>query len=70
MALYWGVAQAAHLQNVVIRMPPSVNGNGHSGIRMGRGSTLAVADVRIEGGQVRSSLSPDFRALERFHYHL
>ncbi|KAL2151691.1 hypothetical protein VTH82DRAFT_6789 [Thermothelomyces myriococcoides] len=51
VALYWGVAQAAHLQNVVIRMPPSVNGNGHSGIRMGRGSTLAVADVRIEGGQ-------------------
>ncbi|KAL2179579.1 glycoside hydrolase family 55 protein [Thermothelomyces heterothallicus CBS 202.75] len=51
VALYWGVAQAAHLQNVQIRMPSSVNGAGHSGIRMGRGSTLAVSDVRIERGQ-------------------
>jgi hypothetical protein len=52
VALYWGVAQAAHLQNVKIRMPWSVNGNGHSGMRLGRGSTLSVSDVRIEGGQV------------------
>ncbi|KAK4235025.1 glycoside hydrolase [Achaetomium macrosporum] len=50
-ALYWGVAQVAHLQNVKIRMPYSVNGAGHSGMRLGRGSTLAVSDVRIEGGQ-------------------
>lgn len=51
-ALWWGVAQAAQLQNVKIRMPRSVNGVGHSGMRLGRGSTLTVADVRVEGGQV------------------
>ncbi|RFU74599.1 glycoside hydrolase family 55 [Trichoderma arundinaceum] len=50
-ALYWGVAQAAQLQNVKIVMAPSQNGNGHTGIRMGRGSTLGLADVRIERGQ-------------------
>ncbi|KAL2127083.1 hypothetical protein VTI74DRAFT_11367 [Chaetomium olivicolor] len=54
-ALWWGVAQGAHLQNVKIRMPQSVGGNGHSGMRLGRGSTLSISDVRIEGGQVRSS---------------
>ena len=53
VALWWGVAQGAHLQNVKIHMPWSVNGAGHSGIRLGRGSTLSVSDVRIEGGQVR-----------------
>jgi hypothetical protein len=53
VALWWGVAQAAHLQNVKIHMPYSVNGAGHSGMRLGRGSTLTVSDVRIEGGQVR-----------------
>ncbi|KAK3904930.1 glycoside hydrolase [Staphylotrichum tortipilum] len=51
VALYWGVAQGSHLQNVKIHMPYSVNGAGHSGIKLGRGSTLAVSDVRIEGGQ-------------------
>ncbi|KAI1823550.1 glycoside hydrolase family 55 protein [Xylaria intraflava] len=51
VALYWGVAQAAQLQNVKITMPGSVNGNGHSGIHLGRGSTLGLADVRIENGQ-------------------
>ncbi|KAK0610586.1 glycoside hydrolase family 55 protein [Bombardia bombarda] len=50
-ALYWGVAQAAQLQNVKIRMASSVNGNGHSGIHLGRGSTLGLSDVRIEKGQ-------------------
>ncbi|KAK4221938.1 glycoside hydrolase [Podospora fimiseda] len=50
-ALYWGVAQASHTQNVKINMPMSLNGNGHTGIRMGRGSSLGVSDVRIEGGQ-------------------
>ncbi|KAK4194158.1 pectin lyase fold/virulence factor, partial [Triangularia verruculosa] len=50
-ALYWGVAQASHLQNVKIVMPRSSGGNGHSGMRLGRGSTLGVSDVRIEGGQ-------------------
>ena len=51
VALWWGVAQAAHLQNVKIHMPWSVNGAGHSGMRLGRGSTLSVSDMRIEGGQ-------------------
>ncbi|KAK4184355.1 glycoside hydrolase [Podospora australis] len=50
-ALYWGVAQAAQLQNVKIRMSSSANGVGHTGIRLGRGSTLGVSDVRIERGQ-------------------
>ncbi|KAK4463428.1 glycoside hydrolase [Cladorrhinum samala] len=50
-ALYWGVAQAAHTQNLRIIMPTSLNGNGHTGIRLGRGSTLGVSDVRIERGQ-------------------
>ncbi|KAK0671590.1 glycoside hydrolase family 55 protein [Cercophora samala] len=50
-ALYWGVAQASHLQNVKIVMPRSKAGNGHTGIKLGRGSTLGVSDVRIESGQ-------------------
>ncbi|KAI1435804.1 glycoside hydrolase family 55 protein [Xylaria sp. CBS 124048] len=51
VALYWGVAQAAQLQNVKITMPQSSNGAGHTGIHLGRGSTLGLADVRIESGQ-------------------
>lgn len=50
-ALYWGVAQAAHLQNVKIKMAFSRDGKGHSGIRLGRGSTLGLSDVRVERGQ-------------------
>ncbi|KAG6040336.1 hypothetical protein E4U41_000893 [Claviceps citrina] len=50
-ALYWGVAQVAQLQNIKIQMPRSSEGNGHTGIRLGRGSTLGLADVRIEKGQ-------------------
>lgn len=34
-------------------MPPSEKGKGHTGIKLGRGSTLGLADVRIEKGQVR-----------------
>lgn len=34
-------------------MASSVNGAGHSGIRLGRGSTLGLSDVRIERGLVR-----------------
>jgi hypothetical protein len=34
-------------------MSTSVNGNGHTGIHLGRGSTLGLADVRVERGQVR-----------------
>ncbi|KAH8171772.1 pectate lyase superfamily protein [Sarocladium implicatum] len=49
-ALYWGVAQVCHLQNLVIKMPESVDGNGHSGIKLGRGSTLGLADIRVENG--------------------
>ncbi|KAG6121657.1 hypothetical protein E4U13_004111 [Claviceps humidiphila] len=51
-ALYWGVAQVAQLQNIKIQMPPSVKGKGHTGIKLGRGSTLGLADVRIENGQI------------------
>jgi len=50
-ALYWGVAQVAQLQNVKITMPSSSGGEGHTGIRLGRGSTLGLADVRVERGQ-------------------
>lgn len=50
-ALYWGVAQACQLQNVKITLAPSVNGKGHTGVQLGRGSTLALADIRIENGQ-------------------
>ncbi|KAH8904793.1 glycoside hydrolase family 55 protein [Coniochaeta sp. PMI_546] len=50
-ALWWGVAQAAQLQNVRITMASSVNGQGHTGIQLGRGSTLGLADVRVERGQ-------------------
>ncbi|KAK5992777.1 Glucan endo-1,3-beta-glucosidase BGN13.1 [Cladobotryum mycophilum] len=50
-ALWWGVAQAAQLQNIKIAMAYSQNNNGHTGIRLGRGSTLALADVRVERGQ-------------------
>ncbi|KAJ2976359.1 hypothetical protein NUW58_g8108 [Xylaria curta] len=50
-ALYWGVAQVAQLQNIKITMASSSNGNGHTGIRLGRGSTLGLADVRVERGQ-------------------
>ncbi|OTA97776.1 glycoside hydrolase family 55 protein [Hypoxylon sp. CO27-5] len=50
-ALWWGVAQAAQLQNVRIVMASSSNGNGHTGIQLGRGSTLGLSDVRVERGQ-------------------
>ncbi|GJN70441.1 glycoside hydrolase family 55 [Purpureocillium lilacinum] len=50
-ALWWGVAQAAQLQNIKITMASSQNGQGHSGIRLGRGSTLGLSDVRVERGQ-------------------
>ncbi|ROV88695.1 hypothetical protein VSDG_09508 [Cytospora chrysosperma] len=50
-ALQWGVAQACQLQNVRITMPSSVGGTGHTGVMLNRGSTLTVADARIERGQ-------------------
>ncbi|CAJ2505944.1 Uu.00g000740.m01.CDS01 [Anthostomella pinea] len=51
-ALWWGVAQAAQLQNVKITMTsaPSNTNTGHTGIRLGRGSTLGLSDVRVEHG--------------------
>ncbi|PHH72173.1 hypothetical protein CDD80_4731 [Ophiocordyceps camponoti-rufipedis] len=49
-ALYWGVAQGAQLQNMRIVMAPCPGDQGHSGIRLGRGSTLGLSDVRIEHG--------------------
>lgn len=52
-ALYWGVAQVSQLQNMKIKMPQPKDGKGHSGIVLGRGSTLGLADIRIEQGQVR-----------------
>ncbi|KAF5671245.1 glycoside hydrolase family 55 [Fusarium heterosporum] len=51
-ALNWGVAQVCQLQNLRIKMPTSRNGTGHTGIRLGRGSTLGLADVRIENGML------------------
>lgn len=51
VALYWGVAQVAQLQNIKIQMPSSADGKGHTGIKLGRGSTLGLADVRVEKGQ-------------------
>ncbi|PFH60339.1 hypothetical protein XA68_11116 [Ophiocordyceps unilateralis] len=49
-ALYWGVAQGAQLQNMKIVMAETSGDNGHSGIHLGRGSTLGLSDVRIEHG--------------------
>ncbi|KAM7211036.1 glycoside hydrolase family 55 protein [Rhypophila decipiens] len=53
----WFASQprGSQFQNVKIVMPTSASGVGetlgHTGIRMGRGSTLGLADVRIENGQ-------------------
>ncbi|RCI13331.1 hypothetical protein L249_0320 [Ophiocordyceps polyrhachis-furcata BCC 54312] len=49
-ALYWGVAQGAQLQNMRIVMATPKGDNGHSGIHLGRGSTLGLSDVRVEYG--------------------
>ncbi|KAL4724576.1 hypothetical protein ACLX1H_008017 [Fusarium chlamydosporum] len=49
-ALFWGVAQVCQLQNIRIKMPEAGKDLGHSGIRLGRGSTLGLADIRIENG--------------------
>ncbi|XEV04635.1 hypothetical protein FSHL1_009922 [Fusarium sambucinum] len=49
-ALYWGVAQVCQLQNIQIKMPPAGKDSGHSGIRLGRGSTLGLADISVENG--------------------
>ncbi|KAL6853068.1 hypothetical protein ACO1O0_007621 [Amphichorda felina] len=49
-ALFWGVAQVCHLAGITIKMPSAGNGQGHSGIKLGRGSTLGLSDIRIEKG--------------------
>lgn len=59
-ALYWGVAQAASLQNVRITMPSAGSSSGHTGIDLGRGSTLGLADVRVERGYI-GSVGPEDR---------
>jgi glucan 1,3-beta-glucosidase len=43
LALQWGVAQGCGMTNVKIIMPD--NSNGHTGIRLDGGSTIAVTDV-------------------------
>ncbi|KAL8699754.1 MAG: hypothetical protein Q9201_005821 [Fulgogasparrea decipioides] len=50
VALNWGVAQACHLSNIEIRMPS--NSQGHTGIELNQGSTIAVSDISITGGAV------------------
>ena len=57
-ALFWGVAQVAQLQNIKIQMPQSKDGQGHSGIRLQRGSTLGLANVRVENGLVGRDFMP------------
>lgn len=47
-ALSWRVAQNCALENVKILLPS----NTHTGILLGQGSTISVADVRIEKGAV------------------
>ncbi len=39
-------------------MPKSSNGAGHTGIQLGRGSTLGLADVTIENGLVSNNPQP------------
>ncbi|KAH7251411.1 pectin lyase fold/virulence factor [Fusarium tricinctum] len=51
-ALFWGVAQVSQIQNLNIKMPASGKDMGHNGIWLGRGSTLGLADIRIENGMV------------------
>ncbi|THC96069.1 hypothetical protein EYZ11_004442 [Aspergillus tanneri] len=49
-ALQWGVAQGAGLTNVMIDMPEQ--STGHTGINLNAGSTIAVTDVKITGGEI------------------
>jgi hypothetical protein len=48
VALSWRVAQNTALVNVEIRMPPAV----HTGIWMGQGSALSVADTKFVNGSI------------------
>jgi hypothetical protein len=49
-ALDWTTSQACHLTNVKINMPP--NSSGHTGILITGGSSTAITDVEIVGGNV------------------
>ncbi|PQE14044.1 glucan endo-13-beta-glucosidase protein [Rutstroemia sp. NJR-2017a BBW] len=49
-ALQWGVAQGCAISNVQIRMPS--NSNGHIGMNLIGGSTIAVTDMQITGGAI------------------
>uniref|UniRef100_A0A093VD60 Glucan endo-1,3-beta-glucosidase BGN13.1 n=1 Tax=Talaromyces marneffei PM1 TaxID=1077442 RepID=A0A093VD60_TALMA len=49
-ALQWGIAQGCSLGNVDINMPQG--SNGHIGIHLNGGSTIAVTDVTINGGGI------------------
>jgi hypothetical protein len=48
VALSWRVAQNTALVNVEIRMPPA----SHTGIWMGQGSVLSVADTKFVNGRI------------------
>ncbi|KAL5320242.1 hypothetical protein ACEPPN_011043 [Leptodophora sp. 'Broadleaf-Isolate-01'] len=50
VALQWGVAQGCALGNVRIIMPN--DSNGHIGIFLQAGSTIAVTDTYIQGGAI------------------
>ncbi|CZT49770.1 related to exo-beta-1,3-glucanase [Rhynchosporium secalis] len=50
VALQWGVAQGCALGNVKIIMPN--DSNGHIGIFLQAGSTIAVTDTSIQGGVI------------------
>ena len=49
-ALRWSTAQGCGLTNVFINMPS--NSEGHTGILLNGGSTIAVCDVQITGGYI------------------
>ncbi|KAL3428246.1 putative exo-beta-1,3-glucanase [Phlyctema vagabunda] len=49
-ALQWGVAQGCAIGNVKINMPS--NSDGHIGMNLAGGSTIAVTDMQITGGAI------------------
>lgn len=49
-ALDWTTSQACHLTNVKINMPPS--SSGHTGMLITGGSSTAITDVQIIGGNI------------------
>ncbi|TWU75333.1 hypothetical protein ED733_006871 [Metarhizium rileyi] len=49
-ALQWGVAKGAYMQNVKIIMAEPDEDQGHMGVFVGEGSSLAISDMRFENG--------------------